>query len=149
MIDEDGGGTIDRLEWMMYNVGPKEMDPSSGLEYYDLQLRELFDKFDEDRNGMIDSNEMVDFLEDFFKAQLKPLGKEEKALFRKSYITILAGDIMAEMTRDQLDKKAIEWKIFKFVKIACKKRLDEAENFINRSVKEHMIERMHKEELEN
>jgi Ca2+-binding EF-hand superfamily protein len=58
-IDADGSGTIDRIEWMMYLVTP---DPSSKLETYDLHLRSLFDKFDLDRNGKIDQEELEEFL---------------------------------------------------------------------------------------
>ena len=44
IIDEDNSGTIDRLEWLMYLVAP---DPNEGLgDQYDLNLREIFDKFD-------------------------------------------------------------------------------------------------------
>jgi hypothetical protein len=50
-IDEDGSGSISRLEWMMYLVTP---DPTTQLESYDLHLRSLFDKFDTDRNNKID-----------------------------------------------------------------------------------------------
>jgi Ca2+-binding EF-hand superfamily protein len=62
-IDADGSGTIDRIEWMMYLVTP---DPSSKLETYDLHLRSLFDKFDLDRNGKIDQEELEEFLESYF-----------------------------------------------------------------------------------
>ena len=62
-IDEDGSGTIDRVEWMMYLVTP---DQSTNLESYDLHLRALFDKFDTDRNGKIDQDELEQFLQSYY-----------------------------------------------------------------------------------
>jgi Ca2+-binding EF-hand superfamily protein len=64
MIDKDGGGTVSRMEWMQYLVSP---DPKSGLESYDLKLRGLFDKFDEDHNARISKSEMSEFLLDYFR----------------------------------------------------------------------------------
>ena len=58
-IDRDGGGTVDRLEWIMYLVSP---DPESGASYFDFELRNSFLHFDEDADGFIDLNEFIEFL---------------------------------------------------------------------------------------
>jgi len=52
IIDDDGSGEIDRLEWMMYLVTP---DPDSGLAVFDLNLRELFNRHDKNKDGMINT----------------------------------------------------------------------------------------------
>ena len=76
VIDEDGSGTIDREEWMAYLVAP---DPGSGLgDSYDLHLRGLFDKFDADKNGSIDYEEMLEFLMFYFEDIIFLLDTEER-----------------------------------------------------------------------
>ena len=58
-IDQDGGGTIDRLEWIQYLVSP---DPLTGASYFDFELRNSFLFFDDDHDGFIDIDEFTDFL---------------------------------------------------------------------------------------
>ena len=53
MVDEDGSGTIDRLEWIQYLASPDGF----GAEYFDFELKILFDKYDTDRDGSIDFGE--------------------------------------------------------------------------------------------
>ena len=98
VIDEDQSGTIQRLEWMQYLVAP---DPSSGMNTYDLHLRTLFDRFDVDKNGQIDSTEMRDFLWDYFYDLTFTLADEEKNQISEKYIKELAKEIMETFTKDQ------------------------------------------------
>jgi len=49
-IDRDGGGSVDRLEWIQYLVSP---DPESGASYFDFELRNSFLYFDSDADGYI------------------------------------------------------------------------------------------------
>ena len=58
-IDRDGGGSVDRLEWIQYLVSP---DPETGASYFDFDLRNSFLVFDGDADGFIDLDEFVQFL---------------------------------------------------------------------------------------
>lgn len=82
LIDESGDGTISRDEWIMYLITP---DPDSGMDCYDLKIRGLFDKFDEDKNGKIDRREMSTFMMDYFKDELIMLDDVEKEQLRVKY----------------------------------------------------------------
>ena len=57
-IDRDGSGTIDRIEFISYLVSPNEQ----GIGYFDFNLRKSFEKFDANKDGRIDSAELVEFL---------------------------------------------------------------------------------------
>ena len=52
LIDEDGGGTIDRMEWINYLANPKG-------NYFNAELKKQFDECDEDNSGSIDIDEFV------------------------------------------------------------------------------------------
>jgi Ca2+-binding EF-hand superfamily protein len=54
-IDRDGNGTIDRIEFISYLVSPNEQ----GVGYFDFELRKSFERFDSNRDGRIDSTELV------------------------------------------------------------------------------------------
>lgn len=45
MMDTDGNGVIDRLEWLSYLCSPTEPGQQSlgSKDYYDFELRELFE----------------------------------------------------------------------------------------------------------
>ena len=58
-IDEDGSGSIDRLEWIQYLISP---DPETGASYFDFELRNNFCYFDDDKDGSITVNEFAEFL---------------------------------------------------------------------------------------
>lgn len=58
LVDEDGGGTIDRLEWIQYLASPDGF----GAEYFDFELKQLFDKYDADKDGSIDFDEFLSIL---------------------------------------------------------------------------------------
>ena len=51
-MDEDKSGTIDRLEWLAYlcSSGPDGAE-DKGIDYYDFELRELFEKADKNKSG--------------------------------------------------------------------------------------------------
>jgi len=55
-IDKDGGGSVDRLEWIQYLVSP---DPVTGASYFDFELRNSFLTFDDDGDGYINLDEFA------------------------------------------------------------------------------------------
>ena len=52
-IDEDGSGTVDRLEWISYLVSP----PGEGGDFFDFDVKGAFDAFDINKDGKIDEDE--------------------------------------------------------------------------------------------
>lgn len=49
LIDEDGSGSIDRLEWIMYLATPE----GENSRFFDFDLKEQFDLFDKNKDGSI------------------------------------------------------------------------------------------------
>ena len=58
-MDEDKSGTIDRLEWLAYLCSS---GGGKGKDYYDFELREMFEKSDRNKSGCINQKELIDFL---------------------------------------------------------------------------------------
>lgn len=63
-IDKDGGGSVDRLEWIAYLVSP---DPVTGSSYFDFELRNSFMHFDDNADGFINLQEFAAFLKEDVK----------------------------------------------------------------------------------
>lgn len=147
LIDESGDGSIDRKEWIMYLITP---DPDSNLESYDLKLRGLFDKFDEDRNGKIDRTEMSHFLMDYFKEDLYFLDDAEREKLRVVYFAQKARYIVDELVKNKSHKEqdAVPWADFKFVKTKFKREFEEAGGFIEKFVEERRVVRLKQQRLE-
>ena len=59
IMDEDKSGTIDRLEWLAYLCSS---GTGKGKDYYDFELREIFEKSDKTKSGCINMGELVNFL---------------------------------------------------------------------------------------
>lgn len=73
MIDEDGGGTVDRLEWIGYLVSPD----GEGSGYFDLNIKRLFDQFDLNHDGKIDPSEFYQIMLDGFNEILHKLPEKD------------------------------------------------------------------------
>ena len=74
LIDADGGGTIDRLEWISYLVSPA----GEGSDYFDFSIKKSFDAVDRNKTGMIDCDQFNIVLIDRFKDQIRKLDGEMK-----------------------------------------------------------------------
>ena len=94
-MDADGSGTIDRLEWLAYLC-------SSSLEqqrdYYDFNLRSIFEQADKKKKGELTQKEVIEFLKLDMKANLDKMPQDCLYLldddFRKCAVeifTILMG----------------------------------------------------------
>jgi Ca2+-binding EF-hand superfamily protein len=66
-MDEDGSGTIDRLEWIRYLACS---DSESGDEKFDFNLKKLFDQFDIDKDGLINFEELKNLLYEKFAKEI-------------------------------------------------------------------------------
>lgn len=74
-IDQDGSGTVDRLEWISYLVSPA----GEGTDYFDFQAKKMFDVFDVNKDGMIDDEEFSMILLDRFGSHLCHLKEDDRA----------------------------------------------------------------------
>lgn len=61
IMDSDGNGTIDRLEWLSYLCSPKipGQDTLGSKDYYDFSLREHFEKADRDKDGLLGHKDII------------------------------------------------------------------------------------------
>ena len=82
-IDRDGGGSVDRLEWIMYLVSP---DPESGATYFDFELRNSFLYFDHDGDGFIDLEEFTEFLKQDTRIYTSGATNEEMEFLAPSFL---------------------------------------------------------------
>ena len=59
-MDEDESGTVDRLEWLAY-LCSAGADGKKGTkkDYYDFELRDLFEKADRNRDGNLNRTELI------------------------------------------------------------------------------------------
>ena len=63
IMDADGSGTIDRLEWMAYLCSTSTGTGSNGQkDYFDFELRADFEDADKDKDGEIHLAEFISFL---------------------------------------------------------------------------------------
>ena len=71
IMDEDKSGTIDRLEWLAYlcSAGP-DGGQGRAMDYYDFELREMFELADKNRSGHLNQQELIEFLKYYMKRKL-------------------------------------------------------------------------------
>ena len=58
LIDDDKSGTIDRIEWIQYLASPT----GQGASYFDFNLKNLFDKYDVDKDGSVNYEEFLNII---------------------------------------------------------------------------------------
>lgn len=51
LIDADGSGTIDRLEYIQFLASPAEASGDGTREHFDFELKKKFDYYDKDKDG--------------------------------------------------------------------------------------------------
>ena len=54
-MDVDNSGTVNRLEWLAYlcSTGVEGAQAKGGKDYYDFELREMFEAADINKDGCI------------------------------------------------------------------------------------------------
>ena len=78
-MDADESGTIDRLEWMAYLCSTTtDLSGKGGKDYYDFELREQFEKCDVDKDGTIDTRELITFIKKQCSDELNQVSENEK-----------------------------------------------------------------------
>lgn len=101
-IDEDGGGTISRMEWIRYLANPE-----GGFDY---ETKKLFDSYDEDKTGTVDRDEFFDIILEKFKNEINLLSETDKVIAR-NHVRDLANDIFSILDCDGEGK--LDWCEFK------------------------------------
>ena len=68
-MDADNSGTIDRLEWLAYlcSTGVDGAEAKGGKDYYDFELRAMFEDVDINKDGCIQQKELIEFLKLYMK----------------------------------------------------------------------------------
>lgn len=114
-IDEDGSGTVDRLEWISYLVAPAGED-------FDFDVKAAFDMFDVNKDGKIDEEEFFQILKDTFKEILAK--KDEKEYGHSvELIKELAREIFKDIDEDGGGE--LDWPEFKNFRSIKKDKYDE------------------------
>ena len=73
-MDRDHSNTIDRIEWISYLCAPiVNIYQLGNMDYYDFEMRELFDEIDKDKDGLVVLDELVAYLKKDFGGDYKIL----------------------------------------------------------------------------
>ena len=64
IMDVDGNGTIDLIEWVSYLCAPvrESIHQYGNRNYYDFEMRSLFEGIDLNKDGSIDFDELCYFI---------------------------------------------------------------------------------------
>ena len=63
IMDQDGSGTVDRLEWLAYLCSAGvEGGESKGKDYYDFKLRGMFEKADTNKHSQLNVKQLLEFV---------------------------------------------------------------------------------------
>ena len=63
VMDRDNSNSIDRIEWVSYlTATPLSVYQLGNMEYYDFEMRELFDKIDKSKTGLHSYKEFSDYV---------------------------------------------------------------------------------------
>ena len=76
LIDEDGSGTIDRLEWIQYLATPD----GEGADFFDFNLKQMFDDNDKDHDGAVNFEEFNNIIRETYKHELMMKSDEGKVV---------------------------------------------------------------------
>eukprot|EP00347_Sterkiella_histriomuscorum_P018501 403345272 len=126
LMDRDGSGTIDRLEWIQFLASP---DPTTGIEIFDFNLKKAFDTHDADKSGSIDLEELGDLLMENFEDLIKGKSDENRQIISK-LIQSLARDLMQAL--DTRKEGVLDWSQFKNYSVVAKDKEEKIKDFIRK-----------------
>ena len=134
IMDEDKSGTIDRLEWLAYLCSA---GGGKGKDYYDFELRELFEMSDKSKSGSLTMTELVQFLKYDMKQSYQKLDDANKWKVDDKFKQIAQEVFTILMQRRPKGKTdSMNWVEMKNYRTACKERIDALENHIENLVLE-------------
>ena len=62
-MDSDNSGNIDRMEWVAYLASPPASIYQLGnMNYFDFELRDMFEDGDKDKDGILSSEEFCNII---------------------------------------------------------------------------------------
>ena len=96
LLDEDGGGTVDRLEYISYLMSPAGEGPG----HFDLNLKKMYDQCDTNKDGLIDSEEFTQFMLETFNEMIKEKSEQGQEA-ASSVVRSLAFEIFLELDKDK------------------------------------------------
>ena len=76
LIDDDGSGTIDRLEWIQYLATPD----GEGADFFDFNLKTMFDENDKDHDGSVNFEEFNNIIRETYKHELMMKSEDGKIM---------------------------------------------------------------------
>ena len=120
LFDTDGSGTIDRLEWLAYLC-------SSSFEYekdyYDFNLRGMFEQADKKKKGELTQPEVIEFLKLDKASAIEMMPLDSHYLlddyFRKASVEIFT-ILMGRTPNGKSD--SMDWVTMKNYKTKCRER---------------------------
>ena len=130
-MDKDRSGTVSRMEWVSYLAAPPLSPYHMGNNtYYEFPMRDLFEKIDFNRDGSIDFDELVFFIETDLGETFSLLDERRRRLARPQ-IYELAENVIAELKRLALEAnnqnvapntnpRTLNWVEFKPFSLVCK-----------------------------
>ena len=125
IMDADGSGTIDRLEWLAYLC-------SSSLEqqrdYYDFNLRGMFEQADKRKKGELTQPEVIEFLRMDMKTSIERMPQDGLYLlddiFRKAAVEVFT-ILMGRTPNGKSD--SMDWVTMKNYRHKCRARIEQLE----------------------
>lgn len=131
IMDADKSGNIDRIEWVSYLSAPSvSMYHLGNMDYYDFDMRELYDEIDENNDGCIDFDELVYFISTDLGQDFRDLDAKRKAeamphikkLAEESIIALkkLAAEIPNTNVAPNPDPTKLTWVEFQRYRSVCK-----------------------------
>ena len=132
IMDRDHSNTIDRIEWVSYLSAPVTVSiyQLGNMDYYDFTMRELFDDIDTDGNGMIEIEELIDYIKISLENDYSILDEKRR---RQAYhhLKVLANKCIGELKRlameysnpnimPNMDPQSLTWTEFARYRQVCK-----------------------------
>lgn len=124
-MDTDKTETIDRMEWMQHLCVE---DSQTGHQVFRSNLKQMFDKYDEDKSGTLTVKELKNMLKDSFSAFLKKVKNDESRFNMMMMIDQLAFDIMDELNQDA--EYNLTWDEFKMFMDKCMDKQEKLRKFL-------------------
>lgn len=131
IMDDDRSGTISRVEWVSYLSAPVIHENHIGNnEYYDFELRDLFEQIDADNDGSIDFEELCQYIKSDLGAIYQLLDSEFRAQAENQILSLatecmkslklLAKEITSPFLPPNNDQTSVTWVEFQKYNQVCK-----------------------------
>ena len=97
VMDRDESNSLDRIEWISYlTATPLSVYQLGNMDYYDFEMRELFDKIDKSKTGLHSYKEFSDYVKITLGEDYSYLDKKRR-ISAEPIIHVLSLDCMNEL----------------------------------------------------